>query len=260
MENISLIFIALCLMACNQGQKTVTTTEALTDTIRPSVIDTTAAAWPKDTITVPPLSKTDSLLQKLKVQYGEDYDGYMNAVRSLVLSKMKKSILKNTCLEEFYLQELAKTTNDSIVITLPFDLHGYDCGAPDAYTTEVRFSLPKETPIVFPDLLPFYEKQTGFEEYHFKDTYELIEATSKHVIYHCEARRRTLVLFFPKVKGSWRGNVNYFVGVGRNRFNGKNIYTVREKFRDDKPANEWNIAPYMLTRFNQIEYEYMLAD
>ena len=226
MKNISLIFIVPCLMACNQGQKTVTTTEALTDTIRPIVIDTAAAACPKDTIIAPPLS----------------------------------SILKNTCLEEFYLQELAKTTNDSIVITLPFDLHGYDCGAPDAYTTEVRFSLPKETPIVFPDLLPFYEKQTGFEEYHFKDTYELIEATSKHVIYHCEARRRTLVLFFPKVKGSWRGNVNYFVGVGRNRFNGKNIYTVREKFRDDKPANEWNIAPYMLTRFNQIEYEYMLAD
>ena len=59
------------------------------------------------------------------------------------------------------------------------------------------------------------------EKYQFSDVYELIEATNKHVIYHCPTKRRTLVLYFPKIKGSWSGDAYYFVGVGRKRFNGK---------------------------------------
>ncbi|WP_454988616.1 hypothetical protein [Capnocytophaga sputigena] len=109
----------------------------------------------------------------------------------------------------------------------------------------MSFRLTNEKPIVFPDSLPFHEEQWGcMEKYQFSDVYELIEATDKHVIYHCPTKRRTLVLYFPKIKGSWNGDAYYFVGVGQKRFNGKNIYTVRENYNDNKPESEWNNTLY----------------
>ncbi|WP_315037778.1 hypothetical protein [Capnocytophaga sputigena] len=98
------------------------------------------------------------------------------------------------------------------------------------------------------------------EKYQFSDVYKLIEATNKHVIYHCPTKRRTLVLYFPKIKGSWSGDAYYFVGVGRKRFNGKNIYTVHENYNDNKPESESNKVPYMITNFNRLEYEFMLKE
>ena len=52
------------------------------------------------------------------------------------------------------------------------------------------------------------------------------------------------MLYFPKIKGSWNGDAYYFVGVGQKRFNGKNIYTVRENYNDNKPESEWNNTLY----------------
>lgn len=176
-------------------------------------------------------------------------------------NRWKITFWKNSCLEEFYLQGFAKTTKDSIKVHLPFNLHAFDCGAPDCYTTEVNFSLAKENPIIFPDSLPFWEEQWEcMEKYQFSDVYELIETTHKHVIYHYTSKQRTLVLYFPKIRGSWSGDAYYFVGVGRKRFNGKNIHTVHENYDDNKPESEWNKKPYMITNFNRVEYEFILEE
>ena len=264
MKHTILFFVFVILSTNCQQQKTIsiqkgTTTQSSTAIVMS--IDSTVVAKANTTEPKIKVSKNDSLLKILQEKYGEDYESYQRAVRKLVLQQMKYSILKNTCLEEFYLQGFAKTTKDSIKVHLPFNLHTFDCGAPDCYTTEVSFRLTNEKPIVFPDSLPFYEEQWGcMEKYQFSDVYELIEATDKHVIYHCPTKRRTLVLYFPKIKGSWSGNAYYFAGVGRKRFNGKNIYTVHENYNDNKPESEWNKAPYMITNFNRLEYEFMLKE
>ena len=256
------VFVIL-LVSCQQ-QKTITiqksdTTKSSTTILIP--IDSTVLTETTPSNLKPKLSKNDSLLIILQEKYGEDYESYQRAVRKLVLHQMKYSILKNTCLEEFYLQGFAKTTKDSIKVHLPFNLHTFDCGAPDCYTTEVSFRLTNEKNIIFPDSLPFHEEQSGcMENYQFSDVYELIETTHKHVIYHCPTKRRTLVLYFPKIKGCWSGDAYYFVGVTRKRFNGKNIYTVRENYNDNKPESEWNKVPYMITNFNRLEYEFMLKE
>ncbi|GJH40917.1 hypothetical protein RCZ04_14670 [Capnocytophaga sp. HP1101] len=262
----SIFFSALIglFMGCKQHQSPIlqANNTMATTAILPSMsTGVTSEVATKDTIITPFLSKKDSLVKSLRIQYNNDYDGYQRAIRKLVLQQKAENYLKNTCLEEFYLLGFASTTKDSIKVILPFNLHSFDCGAPDCYTTEVRFSLVKEKPIVFPEKLAFYEEQTGCtENYHFKNVYKLVEATHKHVIYHCKAWRRTLVLFFPKEKGSWSGDANYFVGASSKRFNGKNIYTVAQNYDENKTESEWNIAPYMIKSFKQREYEHMLKE
>ena len=178
MKHTILFFVFVILSTNCQQQKTITIQKGTTTQSNTTIvmsIDSTVVAKANTTKPKVKLSKNDSLLKILQEKYGEDYECYQRAVRKLVLQQMKYSILKNTCLEEFYLQGFTKTTKDSIKVHLPFNLHTFDCGAPDCYTTEVSFRLTNEKPIVFPDSLPFHEEQWGcMEKYQFSDVYELI--------------------------------------------------------------------------------------
>ena len=130
MKHRNLFSVFIVLIASCQQQKNITkqksdTTQSITFITMPS--DTAVILETKNYDPKPKLSKNDSLLKTLQEQYSEDYESYQRAVRKLVLQQMKYSILKNTCLEEFYLQGFAKTTKDSIKVHLPFNLHTFDC-------------------------------------------------------------------------------------------------------------------------------------
>ena len=87
--------------------------------------------------------------------------------------------------------------NISVELEKPIEIIKYQVYLLNEYNE----AIAKENPILLPDSLPFREEQWGcMEKYQFSDVYELIEATDKHVIYHCPTKRRTLVLYFPKIK------------------------------------------------------------
>ena len=164
MKHIILFFVFVILLTNCQQQKTISIQKGSTTQSNTAIvmsIDSTVVAKANTTELKIKVSKNDSLLKILQEKYGEDYESYQRAVRKLVLQQMKYSILKNTSLEEFYLQGFANTTEDSIKVHLPFNLHTFDCGAPDCYTTEVSFRLTNKKPIVFPRFTSFPRRAMG---------------------------------------------------------------------------------------------------
>ncbi len=252
-----LTIILIILLTSCQKKPQITTNQIITiiDNTKTSPVISTETPMQKTTQEPEKESHSDSIIRATKAKYGEDFDGYQRALRQHILNQKKDNYLKKSILQEFYIRGMLIATSDSIQIELPFDLHGFDCGAPDGYTTWVRFSLPrKKERVVFPKKLPFEEEQTGFEEYHFKDTYELVEATMKHVIYHCPKHKRTLVLFYDRRASGFNTNAFYFVEVNRKQLNGRNIYRVVEEYNHRKNENE-QIFPYTCTKLNTTEYE-----
>ena len=60
----------------------------------------------------------------------------------------QESPLRNSFLKELYTCGVATVENDNVKVAIPFDVHGTDCGAPDCYTTEVRFAFPLRKEVV----------------------------------------------------------------------------------------------------------------
>lgn len=60
-----------------------------------------------------------------------------------------------------FLQEnsLATLTPNKIDVELPFNLHSFDCGAPDCYVTELSFTVLDSGPFVFPKTIEIWIKE-----------------------------------------------------------------------------------------------------
>lgn len=159
-------------------------------------------------------------------------------------------MLQHSFLQEFYARKVVSVSGDSITVKIPFNLHGADCGAPDCYTTEVRFGFRPGKEFNFPKRLKFRESEDGCieETYRLNSVFELIEKTDKHVIYHCPKVKRTLVLF--RSATTTGTGAYYFTYVNRNTVTGKNVYTIMSNYNEeDKNA----LYPFTCTTLSVTE-------
>ena len=85
----------------------------------------------------------------------------------------------------------------SIDFSFEFDLHSFDCGAPDCYTTYVKFSIPFSDSIIFPSILKIREQTSGSclegntPEYF---VFYLAEKSNNFLIYNSRGGKKSLVL------------------------------------------------------------------
>jgi hypothetical protein len=154
-----------------------------------------------------------------------------DSIRNEILNRKENKMLKESFLQEMYIRDVVRVSNNSLFVVIPFNLHSFDCGAPDCYSTDVSFNFKLGDRLEFPKTLPFTEYEHGCvpEETKLSGTFKLQEETEKHVIYHSEEHKRTLVLFSNKVIGT---TAFYFVEVEENKINGKSVYEILEKDTD----------------------------
>ena len=190
------------------------------------------------------LSSTD-----IQSDMGFLWKKYQDSIRTEILKHKENKTLKESFLQEFYIRGIAQISNDSVLVTIPFNLHGPDCGAPDCYSTDISFRIKLGDSLIFPDKLPFTEYEYGCVETEKELTgvFQLIEQTDQYVIYHSKKDNRTLALFrTSENRGSF---ACYFTEEQKLiEISGENINKILEIL--DESA-----YPYKSTFLNSNEYD-----
>lgn len=188
---------------------------------------------------------------------GLAWKDYQDAVRKELLLHKENGVVKESLLQEMYIRNVVTVVGDSVLVSIPFNLHGPDCGAPDCYVTDVSFGwlLGVGDTLVFPEKLSFLEYEYGciVQERVLKGTFELVEQTARHVIYHAPRQRRTLVLLGSnEIYGT---TAYYFTDVGRHSINAKNIYDIINNYSRDNIGPAYPFTSWILSTS---EYEHFL--
>ena len=91
------------------------------------------------------------------------------------------AFFQTTPLEKLYQRGLVTLDSSKIIFDLPFDLHGWDCGAPDCYTTAIHFEWYTWANFMWSEAVHFTLHEYGCvdEEVYISSTFQLIEATDR---------------------------------------------------------------------------------
>ncbi len=181
-----------------------------------------------------------------------DWEKYQDSLRNKILKGKKNKILKESFLQEMYIRNVVTIINDSIFVNIPFNIHGPDCGAPDCYSTDICFSFKLGDKLIFPKNIQFEEHEHGCvdKEQNLSGDFKLVEETTKHVIYYSTKHKRTLVLFSSNKENGT--TAFYFSGLGENRINGQNVYSITKEYNDE---DKNSIYPYTSWVLTTNEYE-----
>ncbi|MEX1000935.1 MAG: hypothetical protein WDZ35_02360 [Crocinitomicaceae bacterium] len=176
-----------------------------------------------------------------------DWQQYQDSLRNEILKSKESEILKRSFLQEMYIRNVVTISNDSLRFLIPFNLHGPDCGAPDCYSTDISFSFKFGDTVIFPKNLSFQEHEHGCidKEMHLSGNFKLFEQTDKHIIYHSNQHKRTLVLFSSNEYTET--TAFYFTGVKKNKINGKNIYTIADVTDENFSEKDYPFTSWILT-------------
>lgn len=176
-----------------------------------------------------------------------EWKKHEDSLRNEILKSKENKILKESFLQEMYIRNIASVSKNSLFVTIPFNLHGADCGAPDCYSTDISFRFRFGDTLIFPKTLQFQEHEHGCvdKEKHLTGDFQLIEQTDRHVIYHSTKQKRTLVLFSSnKDNGT---TAFYFTEVGQNRINGKNVYNIMKDYNEEDKNSIYPFTSWILT-------------
>lgn len=176
-----------------------------------------------------------------------EWKKHEDSLRNEILESKKNKILKESFLQEMYIRKVVSDLKDSLSVTIPFNLHGPDCIAPDCYSTDLSFSFKLGDSLVFPEKLPFQEHEHGCvdKEKRLAGSFQLIEQTDKHVIYHSIKHKRTLVLFSSN--DSCGTSAYYFAAVPPNKINGKNVYDIVKDYNEEDKNSIYPFTSWVLT-------------
>ncbi|MCP4494755.1 MAG: hypothetical protein GY820_46745 [Gammaproteobacteria bacterium] len=99
-------------------------------------------------------------------------------------------------MEELYIRNVISFSENELDFTLTFDLHGFDCGAPDCYSTDLNFRIPHNNQLIFPNELKYSIHEHGCVESEFRTsgTMTLVEQGDSYVNYYSEEQRSNLVI------------------------------------------------------------------
>ncbi|MCL2011913.1 MAG: hypothetical protein FWG75_03885 [Cystobacterineae bacterium] len=176
----------------------------------------------------------------------ESWGEYQAYLRNEILKRMDNQILKESFLQEMYIRNVVRISNDELFVLIPFNLHSLDCGAPDCYSTDVSFSFKLGNTLRFPEILAFQEHEHGCvpQETTLSGHFQKIENTEQYLIYHSEEHKRTLVLLNNPLR---RTAAYYFRNAERDTLSGQNLFEIIENYSDDEPQDLELLRSWVLT-------------
>ncbi|MGY5351113.1 hypothetical protein ACXGQW_00830 [Wenyingzhuangia sp. IMCC45533] len=178
------------------------------------------------------------------------FEETQDSLRILILnSKPNKNLKSNSVLQELYIRGLVNQINDNIKFELPFNLHSFDCGAPDCYSTDIIFEIITKDSIEFPKTINFklLEHGCGVErEISENGIFELVEQSAKYVNYYSKKQKSNLVIL-----GEKRG-LYYFPDTKPDLIKVDLIGKFFDEYNDEDPNA---IVPYQSTIMKTNEYE-----
>lgn len=186
---------------------------------------------------------------KAKLSFEETQDSLR---KQLLKSKSNKN-LKSSLLQELYIRGLVDQVDNKILFDLNFNLHGFDCGAPDCYSTNISFEIAAKEPIEFPDKINFelLEQGCGIENKNLTNgLFELVEVSTKYVNYYSKKQQSNLVILGEKKK------LYYFPNTEPNAIKVKLLDQLFEQYDDEDPNA---IVPYQSITMTTNEYENFLV-
>ena len=154
-------------------------------------------------------------------------------------------------MEELYIRNLVSVSSNELTFNLPFDLHGFDCGAPDCYSTDLSFSFPHNNELEFPNELSFTIHEHGCKEPEFRKegTYKLVEQEKNYVNYYSTEHKSNLVIIGDDERFEY---IYYFTDVKPDSIKANAVNELISNFsEDDADAS----APYRSTTMTSKEYE-----
>ena len=177
------------------------------------------------------------------------FEKIQDSLRKKLLNSKTNENLKSSILQELYIRGLVNQENGIIEFELPFNLHGFDCGAPDCYSTDITFNIPVKNPIEFPKKIDFNLREHGCvigNEILENGTFELIEQSTEYVNYYSKKQESNLIIIADKRK------LYYFSDQKMNTIKVDLIDKIFEEY-SEKDIEE--IAPYQSTIMTTNEYE-----
>ncbi|MFA7326465.1 MAG: hypothetical protein WC121_07375 [Candidatus Kapaibacterium sp.] len=131
------------------------------------------------------------------------------------IDEVDKGILINSVLRVPFLSGMVKSSDNKFECNFSFDLHGFDCSAPDCYTTNLKFIIPILNPLNFPNEIDieYSELGCGIDSIVSKVlNFKLIEENSNYLNYYSvlessylfifkEDKHKEYVYYFPNTMG-----------------------------------------------------------
>ncbi|HEX6180963.1 MAG TPA: hypothetical protein VFZ47_06925, partial [Chitinophagaceae bacterium] len=124
---------------------------------------------------------------------------------------------------------------------------GADCAAPDCYSTDISFHFKLGDTLIFPQQVQFQEREHGCVKKitNLAGGFQLIEQTDRHVIYHSNKYKRTLVLFRSnKESGTF---AYFFKEVDQHRINGENLYKIVKDYNEEDKNSIYPFTSWILS-------------
>jgi len=163
----------------------------------------------------------------------EEYDEFGGLVSTKDYGvKYNPVFYQNQFFKPFWETGTVFNTNDSLRFELSFDLHGFDCGAPDCFRTDVSFGFSFQDSIFFPEKLPFQLHEHGcVDERQFSDYFTQQSATQEMVVYYCRPRDMVLVLSREAFQGE---HVYLFERVNPDEITESSLQAYLDKSYEDE--------------------------
>ena len=204
----------------------------------------------KDKINDQPEIATEKVTAKNKQVTNSEltFEETQDYLRKQLLNSKPNENLKSSILQELYIRGLVNQVEDKIKFELFFNLHGFDCGAPDCYSTDITFSIPIKKPIEFPRKINFSQKEHGcgiendILEY---GTFELIEQSSEYVNYYSKKQKSNLIIIADKRK------LYYFPDTKPNSIK---VNLIDKLFEDYDELHPTFTEPYQSTTMRHSNY------
>ena len=171
-----------------------------------------------------------------------------DSLRIQLLNSKPNENLKSSILQELYIKGLVNQIKDKIRFDLPFNLHGFDCGAPDCYSTDILFEFTASDPIVFPNKIDFQlvEHGCGIEkDIKENGVFELVEQTLTYVNYYSKNQKSNLIIIGDKRE------LYYFSDTKPNSIKVDLIEKLFEEYNEEDPKFT---EPYQSTTMRNNDY------
>lgn len=183
----------------------------------------------------------------------EDNDHIEDSIRNILYNQKSNKVLKESFLGELYIRGVIEPEEDSLVFQFDFDLHAYDCGAPDCYYNRFTFAIKwDQQKVEFPEDILVTDAQDGcIPGKTSKSRFKKLESNKTNILYYSSSAKQHLVI------GSEASKVSYmmcFDGTAIDDIRLNNLIKLTQN-----PVEEEN-APWRSTQIETIEYQLFLTE
>lgn len=177
-----------------------------------------------------------------------DWEDYQDSLRTELLNSKPNNFLKGSLIEELYIRNVVTLSEDSIYFEIPFNLHGFDCGAPDCYSTDMKFGFPHENKLEFPNRIVYSIHEHGCVDTESRLTSDMIllNQNNRFISYYSPEQRGNLIIIGNDKRKEY---VYYFLDVEQDSIKADQISKLLLNLPDTASA------PYRSTQLLTLEYE-----